>query len=159
MSPDRTLGRRSLYLSAVPALAVCAVPLPHVLDVLRPDFLLLVVIWFALMAPRAGGLLFAWCAGLALDAFRGVLLGENALAFVVVAYLVHRFHLRVRMYPLAHQSLVVFGLLFVFQFLLFWIDGVAGQPVTDWMRWLPVVSGALFWPVLTGILGRFATHG
>jgi rod shape-determining protein MreD len=159
MSPDRVILRRGLYLSAVPALALCAVPLPHLLDVLRPDFLLLVVIWFALMAPRAGGLLFAWCAGLALDAFRGVLLGENALAFVVVAYLVHRFHLRVRMFPLTQQTLVVLSLLWVYQFLLFWIDGVAGQPVTDWVRWLPVFSGALLWPLLTGILGRFVRRG
>ena len=159
MSPDATIRRRSLYLAAVPALALGAVPLPHVLDLLRPDFLLLVVIWFALLAPRSGGLLFAWAAGLALDAFRGVLLGENALAFVVVAYLVHRFHLRVRMFPLAHQSLVVLSLLWIYQFLRFWVDGVAGEPVTDWARWLPVFSGALLWPLLTGLLGRLARRG
>ena len=159
MNPEYSSGRRNLYLSALPALALAAIPLPHLLDVLRPDFLLLVVIWFALMAPRAGGLLFAWSAGLALDAFRGVLLGQNALAFVVIAYLVHRFHLRVRMFPLIHQTLVVLSLLWVYQFLLFWIDGVAGEPVTDWVRWLPVFSGALLWPLLTGILGRFAVRG
>jgi rod shape-determining protein MreD len=150
--------RFRLYGFALAALMLSAIPLPHALDLLRPDFLLLIVIWFALTAPRAGGLLFAWSAGLALDAFRGIVLGENALAFVAVAYLVHRFHLRVRMFPLAHQSLVVLSLLWLYQFLLFWIDGVTGHPVTDWARWLPVLTGTLLWPVLAGMMGRFTSR-
>jgi rod shape-determining protein MreD len=149
-----------LLLAAVSlaALVLSAVPLPHVLDLLRPDVLLLTVIWFALMMPRAGGLVFAWLAGLALDAFHGVVLGENALAFVVVAFIVHRFHLRMRMYHLSQQSIVVFVLLVLYQFLLFWIDGVTGHPVTAWVRWLPVLTGALAWPVVTGLMGR-VMHG
>jgi rod shape-determining protein MreD len=158
MSPERNSARLPLYLSALLALLLSALPLPHVLDLVRPDFLLLVVIWFALMMPRAGGLFFAWTAGLALDALRGIVLGEHALAFVAIAYVVHRFHLRVRMFPLTHQSLVVMTLLAVYQFLLFWIDGVTGHPVTDWARWLPVVTGTLLWPLLTGLLGRLASH-
>ena len=87
-----------------------------------------------------------------------VALGENALAFVVVAFLVHRFHLRVRMYPLRQQVLVVLLLLFLYQFLMFWIDGVTGHPLNVWVRWLPVLTGALLWPVLSGFLGRLLTR-
>lgn len=152
---ERSAPRPLLYTSAVVGLLLSVLPLPGVLEWLRPDFLLLVVIWFALMAPRAGGLLFAFVAGLALDAFRGVVLGQYALAFVVVAYLVHRFHLRMRMFSLLQQSLLVLSLLWLYQFVLFWIDGVTGHPVTDWARWLPVLTGTLAWPVLTGFLGRF----
>ena len=150
--------RLYLYGATLTGLTLSTLPLPHVLDLLRPDFLLLVIIWFALVLPRAGGLLFAWCAGLALDAFRGVVLGQNALAFVVIAYLVHRFHLRVRMFPLLHQSLVVLSLLWLYQFTLFWIDGVTGHPLTDWVRWLPVITGALLWPVLVGLMDRLLTR-
>ena len=150
--------RLTLYLTSLAALLLCAIPLPRALALVRPDFLLLTVIWFALTMPRAGGLLFAFSAGLALDAFRGVVLGENALAFVAVSYLVHRFYLRMRMFPLSQQTLVVMLLLWIYQFLLFWIDGVTGHPVTDWARWLPVLSGALFWPVLAGLVGRFASR-
>ena len=92
-------ARWPIYLCSLAALLLSAVPLPHWLDLLRPDFLLLVIIWFAVMMPRSGGLLFAWICGLALDSFRGQILGENALAFVAVAYLAHRFHLRMRMFP------------------------------------------------------------
>ena len=158
MIGDARHPRLMLLAIALAALVLSAVPLPHVLDLLRPDFLLLIVIWFALMLPRAGGLLSAWMAGVALDAFHGVVLGENALAFVVVAFFVHRFHLRMRMYPLSQQTLVVFVLLLLYQFLLFWIDGVTGHPLNTWVRWLPVLTGALLWPVLTGFLGRLLTR-
>ena len=152
-------ARWPIYVCSLAALLFSAVPLPHWLDLVRPDFLLLVIIWFAVMLPRSGGLLFAWICGLALDSFRGQILGENALAFVAVAYLAHRFHLRMRMFPLPHQSMVVFLLLAVYQFLLFWIDGVTGHPLNDWTRSLPTISGALLWPAVTGILGRFASRG
>ncbi|MBS0395505.1 MAG: rod shape-determining protein MreD [Proteobacteria bacterium] len=158
MMVERRSPRLQLLGFVLGALVLSAVPLPHVVDLLRPDFVLLTIIWFALMLPRAGGLATAWGAGLALDAFRGVVLGENALAFVVIAFIVHRFHLRMRMYPLRQQTLVVFGLLLLFQFLLFWIDGVTGHPVTAWVRWLPVATGTLLWPVLTGFLDRLATR-
>jgi len=143
-----------LYLASLAGLLLSILPLPRVLEPLRPDFLLLVVIWFALMAPRSSGLVYAWLAGLALDAFQGVVLGEHALAFVVIAYLVHRFHLRMRMFPLSRQALGVMLLLALYQFVLFWIDGVTGHPVGSWARWLPVLTGALLWPVLTGLLDR-----
>jgi rod shape-determining protein MreD len=159
MNTERSAPRPLLYASAIIGLLLSVLPLPRLLEWLRPDFLLLIVIWFALMAPRAGGLLFAFVAGLALDAFRGVVLGQHALAFVVIAYLVHRFHLRVRMFSLLQQSLFVLSLLWFYQFILFWIDGVTGHPVTDWARWLPVLTGTLLWPVLTGFLGRFMTRG
>ena len=142
------------YVSALIALLLGALPLPHLIALIRPDFLLLVVIWFALMIPRSTGLLYAFCWGLLLDAFTGVLLGEHALAFVLVAYLVHHFHLRMRMFPLVHQSLVVLILLWIYQFLIFWIDGVSGHPANDWLRLLPGLGGALCWPLVTGLFGR-----
>jgi len=151
---DSGSPRLTLLAFALAALVLSAVPLPHVLDLLRPDFLLLTIMWFALMMPRTAGLAFAGAAGLALDAFHGVALGENALAFVVIAYLVHRFHLRMRMFPLSQQTLVVAGLLLIDQILLWAIDGFTGHPVNDWVRWLPVATGAALWPLLTGVLGR-----
>ena len=158
MMSDARSPHLTLFAVALVALVMSAIPLPHALDLLRPDFLLLAIIWFALMMPRVGGLAFAWAAGLALDAFHGAALGENALAFVVVSFVVHRFHLRMRMFPLSQQSLIVFGLLLLYQFLLFWIDGGSGQPVTAWVRWLPVLTGTLLWPLVIGLLGRLTVR-
>ena len=30
----------------------------------------------------------------------------------------------------------------------FWTDGLTGHGYTGWLRWLPVLSGALLWPLV-----------
>jgi rod shape-determining protein MreD len=51
---------------------------------------------------------------------------------------------------------VILALLWLNEFLLFWIDGVSGHPVTDWRRWLAVPAGAACWPLITGLYARVA---
>jgi rod shape-determining protein MreD len=57
-------------------------------------------------------------------------------------------------FSVLHQSLTIFALLAGYQFVLFWIDGATGNPVTAFGRWLAPVIGALIWPPLAGLLGR-----
>jgi rod shape-determining protein MreD len=141
------------------SLGATVVPLPGLLEPLRPDFVALAVLWLCLMSLRSTGLLLAWGAGLAVDALHGMLLGQHALALVVIAYIALKMRLRIRAFPILHQSVVVFGLLALNEFILFWIDGLAGFPVTDWARWLPVLTGALCWPPLTGLYARLPIRG
>jgi len=140
------------------ALAASVAPLPEWLGLYRPDFVALTVLWFCLLSPRLLGLSYAWCAGLALDGFRGVLLGEHALTLAVIAYVASKLRLQIRAFPPLQQSAVILALLWLNEFLLFWIDGVAGHPVTDWRRWLAVPVGAACWPLLTGLFARFAAR-
>jgi rod shape-determining protein MreD len=138
------------------ALAASVVPLPGWLDLFRPDFVALTVLWFCLLSPRLLGLSYAWCAGLALDGFKGVLLGQHALTLTVIAYVASKLRLQIRAFPPLQQSAVVLALLWLNEFLLFWLDGVAGHPVTDWRRWLSVPVGAACWPLVTGLYALFA---
>jgi rod shape-determining protein MreD len=149
---DGRISRLRVTFTVILALIVAVLPLPQPLDAARPDLLLLLVIYWALSAPRIAGLLFAWLCGLAIDVIKGILLGQHALAFLVVAYLTHKFQLRLRIFPLGQQTATVFMLLAVYQFIVFWLDGIIGQPVTTWMRWLPVISGAILWPILVAVL-------
>lgn len=140
------------------ALVASVVPLPGWVELLRPDFVALTVIWFTLLSPRLTGLFYAWGAGLALDAFKGVLLGQHAFALITIAYVAAKLRLQVRAFPPLQQTAVVLALLFIHEFLVFWIDGVAGHPVTDWRRWLSVPIGAACWPLVTGLLARVAAR-
>ena len=140
------------------ALAASVVPLPDAIELLRPDFVALTVLWFCLLSPRLLGLTYAWCAGLALDGFKGVLLGQHALTLTVIAYLASKLRLQVRAFPPLQQSAVILALLWLHEFLLFWLDGVAGHPVTDWRRWLSVPVGAACWPLITALYSRFASR-
>jgi rod shape-determining protein MreD len=112
MSRDAVAPRWVVGLWLLPALLLSAIPLPHWLATLWPDWLLLLLLAFAMHSPRSCGPITAFSAGLVLDAFRGILLGQHAFAFVVVAWRVHRFHLRIRMFPPLQQAGTVFSVLF-----------------------------------------------
>jgi rod shape-determining protein MreD len=140
------------------ALAATVVPLPEVLEPFRPNFVALTVLWFCLLSPRLLGLSYAWIAGLALDGFAGVLLGQHALTLTVIAYVACKLRLQIRAFPPLQQSAVILALLWLNEFLLFWIDGVAGHAITDWRRWISVPVSAAFWPLITGLYARYAAR-
>ena len=138
--------------SVLCALALAIIPLPDLIKPLRPDWAVLAIIYWSLMSPGRIGLLSAFFLGLLLDTLSGALLGQHALAMLVVSYLVQRFHLRIRVFPIWQMSTTVLLLLAVYQFLLFWVDGVAGRTVAVAERWAPVLVGALLWPLILGFL-------
>ena len=154
MMREDHVRRMSMALSALVALALAIIPLPTVLDVLRPDFLVLVVFYWSIESPRAGGLALAFFAGLALDVINGVVLGQHALALTLTAAWATHLRLRLRVFSILSQSLTIFALLTAYQFILFWVDGATGNPVTSFGRWLAPVIGAAIWPLLAGMLSR-----
>jgi rod shape-determining protein MreD len=154
MMRDDPVHRLPMALSALVALALAVVPLPEPVDAFRPDFLVLVVFYWSIESPRAGGLTLAFAAGLALDVIRGVVLGEHALALTLMAAWATHLRLRLRVFSILSQSLTIFALLMGYQFVLFWVDGATGNPVTTFSRWLAPVVGALIWPLLASTLGR-----
>jgi rod shape-determining protein MreD len=93
-------------------------------------------------------------AGLALDVIHGVVLGQHALALTLMAAWATHLRLRLRVFSVLSQCLTIFALLTGYQFVLFWVDGATGNPVTTFGRWLAPVIGALLWPLMAGILGR-----
>jgi rod shape-determining protein MreD len=136
------------------ALILTLLPLPSWLEVIRPGFLALTVLYWSIVAPRAGGIALGWCCGLLLDAIEGPVLGEHALALALLAYLGVREHQRIRSKPVFQQSLIVFSALIIYEFVLFAIDGWTGHPLTTPLRWIPTLTGALVWPAAAAILAR-----
>ena len=154
---DRHIGL-TIVVTTVIALVFSIVPLPGWAAILRPQFLVLTVLYWSTMMPRAGGLLLGFLSGLALDVFDGSLLGEHALALSVASYLAIRLHLLVRAKPIFEQSLFVFAALMVYESTLWVIDGWSGHPLSNPARWLHTLTGGLVWPLAVGILGRFHTN-
>jgi rod shape-determining protein MreD len=141
-----------VFASVLVALILTILPLPRWLEILRPDLLLLVVIYWSLTAPRFAGLTFAWLCGFGIDVIRGMVLGQHAVAFLLVATITHHFQLRMRIFPIWHQAFGVFLLLGLYQFAVFWIDGIIGEPVVTWLRWIPMFTGALLWPIAVAVM-------
>lgn len=149
--------RRTWWSSAVGlalTLVLAVVPMPDAIAPLRPDWVAVVLLYWSLIAPRHFSLLTAFWMGLALDTLSGALLGQNALALLLIVYLAEKFHLRLRVFPVSQLSITVFLLLGLYEFVLFWIDGMAGRSVPLTERWLPPITGTLVWIAMSLVLGR-----
>ena len=158
---------RVSILSLVLTLVLAAVPLPGALAPLRPDWVAVVLLYWSLMAPRHFSLLTAFWMGIALDTLTGALLGQNALALLVIVYLAEKFHLRLRVFPLSQLAITVLLLLGLYEFILFWIDGLApavssdiavlanrGRTVPLVERWVPPLTGTLVWVAMYMLFDR-----
>ncbi len=154
MSVRQSEPRGRMLLTALVALILSVLPLPHWLAIARPAFLVLTVLYWSIAAPRAGGLTLGFASGLALDVFRGAVLGQHALALTTITYVAVREHQKIRSKPAFQQAIIVFGALAVYEFILFAIDGWSGHPLTSPLRWVHTVTGAIVWPLATAVLER-----
>ncbi len=147
-----------MMLLGVTSTAACVVPLPNWLDPARPAFLSITLLWLVFAGPKPAGLLAAWLAGLLLDLLQGGMLGQNALAMVVTVAIALKFRLQVKTFEKPNQTLVVAGLLFIYEFLMFCTDSLAGLRGRGGWQWLYPVTSALLWPWLDElhkrVLGR-----
>lgn len=160
MSRDRTSNRLPIIMTFVLGLMLTIMPLPNAVAAFRPDWLAMLVIFWAMRLPRTWSVGTAWVVGIVLDVSQGTLLGQHALALCCVAFVTVRFHLLMRVFPLPQLTATVFPILATYQFLLFWINGVAGVDAPAIAYWGPVISGTLLWPIVMAFLSgmRYRTR-
>jgi len=137
--------RLAPILTVVLAVVLAAMPLPAAIAPFKPDWVAVTMIYWSLAAPPAFGLASALIVGLALDVLSGALLGQHGLGLMLIVYLSRKFRLRLRAFPAMQSMLAVSVLLALNEFLLLWIDGVAGRTVPIGERWPPIASGTLLW--------------
>lgn len=135
--------------SVLLAIALTIMPLPASIEAFRPDWVVLMLIYWAIAAPEKYSVGTAWLIGIVMDVAQGTMLGQHALAMCLIVFVTIRFHLQMRVFPLTQLTLTVMALLAVYQFLLFWINGVAGVSAPSTVYWGPVVTGTLLWPALS----------
>lgn len=136
------------------ALILTTWPLPVWAEPFRPAWVPLVTLYWCLWLPERVGVLVAFLAGLLVDTLSGTLLGEHALALVLVAWAALWMHLQVRVFPWWQQSVVVALILALNAFVLFWVDGMLGYRLGAGMRILPILVSAAIWPWVLQVLSR-----
>ncbi len=160
MTRDRASRRLPVVACMVAALMLAIAPMPDWASPFRPDWVALTLIYWAMMLPRTYSVGTAWIVGIVLDVAQGTLLGQHAIALCFVVYIAVKFHLQFRVFPASQMSATVFAILAFYQFILFWINGVAGVNAPAVTYWGPVITGALIWPLLTLFFGgvRYRTR-
>jgi len=154
-----TRSRLIIAASFLVALVLSILPWPVWTEQFRPDWVALVLIYWCIALPTRVGVGTAWSVGLMLDVLYGSMLGENALAKSLIAFLAVRFHLQLRMFPRWQQAAVVLLLVIVNNLLVLWVKHLAGQAPSTWSYLTPSIVSMLLWPWLFVILRDIRRHG
>ena len=117
-----------------------------------PDFVALVLTFWCVRQPRLVGLGVAWTVGLLVDAGNGVLLGQHALAYSLLAFVSIWLSRRVLWFGPILQSLHVALILALAQSMVLLVRLVAGDPFPGWTVYAGPVAGALLWPGVSWLL-------
>jgi rod shape-determining protein MreD len=144
--------RGAMLITALIALILTVLPLPPYLALVRPMFLVMTVLYWSIASPRAGGIALGFFSGLMLDVFQSPVLGEHALALTCITYVAVREHQKIRSKPAFQQSLIVFAVLVAYESILFWIDGWTHHTITNPLRWVHTLSGAILWAPVAAVL-------
>lgn len=147
MKKSKTHGGNIILLSFIAAFILSMIPLPQILQTIRPEFVLIVLIYWCIALPNRIGVGIGWIAGLVFDVSTDALLAQHALTFALIAYLAIQLHQRIRIFPIWQQALTIFILMMLQGTITLWINGMLGEtpPITAFL--LPAISTALFWPV------------
>ncbi|PCJ26232.1 MAG: rod shape-determining protein MreD [SAR86 cluster bacterium] len=142
-----------IFLSFFIAYLLAIVPFPEWAMNYRPEWVPMVLIYWVMALPYRVGIGSAWAAGLLLDILEGSILGLNATALVIVAYVTLSLHLRLRMFSTLQQSGLVLALIGLNLILCNWLQIVTGQSVASNLMFLmAALTSAIIWPSLFQLL-------
>jgi rod shape-determining protein MreD len=134
------------WVGLVLALLLMLMPLPALIQPLKPYWPALVLLYWSLESADRVSIGLAFATGLAADLLNGALLGDQALRLAVLVFIALRFRSRLRFFPMWQQSLAVFLLLLNNHVLQALIRAFAGDPAMPALSWLSPVVGAAIWP-------------
>lgn len=124
---------------------------------LRPDFLLLTLVYWAIYQPTAIGIGAAWWLGLLEDLSDGAHLGQHALGYALSIYILGHFQRRLYNFPPWQQALPVLTFLLAEQIIDVLVATFLGDTRNAPRYFISVLSGALCWFPLWALLHRLRT--
>jgi rod shape-determining protein MreD len=143
---------KTMYFSLLLALLCQLLPWSGIGLQWRPDFVLLVVLYWILRAPYICNIGTVWIAGLVIDLASGGLFGQNALAYAITAYFAVSYQRRLTLFNVWQQASYVFVLLIFTQIIVLILKLFSGGEIPGWHYFLPSISGILLWQLV--ILSR-----
>lgn len=132
------------------ALLLAFLPWPDLRYV--PDFVALVLVFWCVHQPRLVGLGVGWVIGLIADAGNGVLLGQHALAYALLAFFAITLSRRILWFSPSYQALHIAPLLLLAEAVVMVVRLAAGASLPGWPILVGPKIGALLWPLVSWLL-------
>jgi rod shape-determining protein MreD len=149
----RPTSRVAVYLSLLVALLCQLFPWVGEGVIFRPDFMLIVILYWLLRAPHLCNIGTAWIAGLLVDLATGSLLGQHALSFTLVAYIGLSYQRRLVLFNPLQLVGYVFGLLLLERVFMLLLKLFEGNDNPGLHYFWPVLSGLLLWQLMIMLFG------
>ena len=137
-----------LLISLIIVFILNIINLPYYLLLFRPYFLAVWIIYFALRFPGRVSLIFAWFLGLLFDTAAGSLLGQNALYFLLVAYLSLYLQRIIKVFPFWQQAACIFLILLSANSFVLSVKAVITSTAIDWRYIITSFVTSCFWPII-----------
>lgn len=149
--PSRTLWTILLTLGLAWFLTV--LPMPDGTVDYRPQWAALTLIFWISTLPDRVGVFWAFFTGLMLDVLTGSTLGQHALSFSVMGYLVVELQQRIALFRPWQQALSVWLILTVERLISLWVLSATSQPTPSLSYWTTTLVSMLLWPWMAALLG------
>lgn len=146
----RPVRVRTIVASFAIALLANFLPWPNML--LAPDFVALVLAFWCVHQPRLVGLGVGWLLGLLSDAGNGVLLGQHALAYSLLAFAAITLSRRLRWFSPFGQALHVAPLLVATEGVSVLVRLATGAQFPGWSVFVGPLIAAALWPLASLVL-------
>jgi rod shape-determining protein MreD len=143
-----------VFASFLAAFILQSLPWQETSLLVRPDFVLLVLLFWVVNEPRMVGLGMAFTLGLLVDVNDSMLLGQHALAYVVAAYFAQSLRVRILSFALPEQALHVLGLAVLATLITLLLNLLLGQDFPGWAILASPPLTAIAWFPMAWILSH-----
>ena len=149
ITADRAMMIIALVFGFFIALSAETVPLGALYALLHPDFVTLLLLYWAISNNSELSFTVVWLIGLFQDIALGDVLGAQAIASIIMIYLLYSGLGRVRSLPPWEQLFFVFLLLLAHRLIVWLWQAWAGAITWHFSLLLGPLLGALLWPLFT----------
>ena len=135
-----------ILITIILGLFISLITLP--LGYYAPEWMLLIVIYWAIAVPSNNKLFIAFLIGIIADIVYGQILGISSLFYVLLVYFILRLYNSLRYMTIAQQAVVLFIFIFLKQHLLVWAYYIIDRNIDYQALIVGSLVTALIWPLI-----------
>ncbi len=147
-----------IFLSFIFSFMLAIMPLPIWASAWRPDWVAIILIYWCITIPQRVGMMTASLAGIVLDVLKDTLLGQHALELCLIAFFSLKIRLRMRLFPLWQQAMVVCFFVAASKLLDVWIQKILGYSTIEMSFLYSAITSFFLWPWIYIILRELQSN-
>ena len=135
-----------ILITIILGLFISLITLP--LGYYAPEWILLIIIYWAIALPSNNKLFLAFLSGILVDIVYGQVLGISSLFFVLLLYIILRLYNSLRYMTIAQQAVVLFIFILIKQHMLVWAYFIIDRNIDYQALLVGSIISASIWPLI-----------